>query len=111
MQMLIDLYQQRRLRQSVSAAESGDVDELERRVEMLTLASQALWEILRSHFGLNDDVVLQKMQEIDLRDGRLDGKAGAQLLACPHCQRTNRTGRKYCLYCGERLPTPPPAAG
>jgi len=82
-----------------------EVEDLQRKSEALTVACQALWELLRSRTGLTDREILEKMQEIDFRDGRLDGKIGSTILRCPQCSRKNKSLRKTCLYCGCQLPT------
>lgn len=83
-----------------------DADELRRRVETLTLACQALWEIVRSHHGLTDEVILQKIEEVDLRDGKIDGAIGASSIECPNCGRSARSTRRTCLYCGTAMASP-----
>jgi hypothetical protein len=112
MDPLFDLSQQSQVRQSVVAAAEAkhdahtlrqELEALTRKVDGLTLACQALWELLRDTTGLPDKTVFEKMQEIDLRDGTLDGKMGARPVTCAHCGRTTNDHRKSCLYCGEPL--------
>jgi hypothetical protein len=114
MDFLIDLYQQRQIsdatRTAYSAKETAnrsrsDIDDLKRKADALTLACQALWEIVRVQTGLSDDTILDKMQEIDLRDGSADGRISHRVLSCPSCQRTSKASRKICLYCGAAMPT------
>ena len=79
------------------------IDEMERRIEALTLTSEALWEICRTHFGITETELLKKIQEIDLRDGKADGKAQPVKGICPKCRRTINTERRRCVYCGVQL--------
>lgn len=79
------------------------LDELQRRVDRLALASQALWELLREQTDLTDDQVMARMVDIDLRDGKRDGKIGRSVTACPACDRPANSSRTQCLYCGEEL--------
>ena len=113
MNILLDLYQQGRINaatnkaeQAQSAAERArwELDSLKRKADALTIACQALWEIVRAQGGLSDELILGKMQEIDARDGRVDGKISATLAPCPACGRSSNAARKSCLYCGEILP-------
>ncbi|MDA0577348.1 MAG: hypothetical protein O3B24_04545 [Verrucomicrobia bacterium] len=78
-----DLAQQRQiLNTKDSAAEasrtakSADqrIAELEQSFDRLTLITRALWEIVQQYHPIDDGYLAGKIQEIDLRDGRLDGK-------------------------------------
>jgi hypothetical protein len=80
------------------------VKRLEEQVERLTLGSMALAELLRDRLGVPQAEIDAKVQEIDLRDGSLDGKLTREPPVCPGCQRTNSPQRKMCLYCGKPLP-------
>lgn len=62
-----------------------------------------MWEINRECFGLDDEILLNKMEEIDLRDGAKDSKMSAQVTSCPSCGRRTNTRRSSCLYCGSAL--------
>jgi hypothetical protein len=113
MDLLIDLYQQGRIAQAQATAEQAkdvakhfrwELDDLRRKTDALTITCQALWEILRAQTGLRDDQILAKMQEIDARDGRVDGKISTTLAECPKCRRKSNSTRKCCLYCGTMLP-------
>jgi hypothetical protein len=109
-----EMHQQRRITQAgkdATKAKSkvdrleGDVSYLKRKVERLALASQALWELLRDHTDFEEEHILQKMQEIDLRDGAEDGKIGHKPIACPQCSRVSNSARQTCIYCGTSLHT------
>ncbi|HOF18958.1 MAG TPA: hypothetical protein PK082_08605 [Phycisphaerae bacterium] len=71
------------------------------RVEKLTLACMAMWELLRERTGLTEEDLLAKVREIDLRDGAEDGKVARQLKRCPRCDRVMSAKHARCLYCGE----------
>src|SRR5687767_10107168 len=51
---------------------------LEQQVERLTMATIAMIEIMRERHGVSEQEFEAKVREIDLRDGRLDGKAQQQ---------------------------------
>jgi hypothetical protein len=80
------------------------VKRLEVQVERLTLGSMALAELLRDRLGVPQAEIDAKVQEIDLRDGSLDGKLTREPPVCPGCHRTNSAQRRMCLYCGKPLP-------
>lgn len=108
MNPFLDLYHQRRARVGATSPRNQiapmDLEDLERRTESLTLACQALWEILQEELNLSNETILKKMQEVDLRDGVLDGRVSVDVAACPSCQRSNKASRANCIYCGEQLP-------
>jgi ribosomal protein S27AE len=73
---------------------------LEDKVDKLALICRAMWELLRDKYGLSDEVLLNKVKEIDLLDGVLDGKVHLKPKACPKCGRLVSTRRMHCIYCG-----------
>jgi hypothetical protein len=78
--------------------------ELRETVDRLVLACQAMWALLSKETGLDDGQLLQKIREIDLMDGTLDGKLRKQASTCPKCKRANGSRRQVCLYCGALIP-------
>jgi hypothetical protein len=74
---------------------------LEWKVNKLVLINMALVELLTARGGLTEDQLLAKMQEIDLRDDRADGKLPETVSAvCESCGRTYSKRHNHCLYCG-----------
>lgn len=71
-------------------------------IEKLFMITEALWEILKHQHGYADDQLTQMIQNIDLRDGKLDGKVKKTALpsACTDCGRTLIQRQAKCLYCG-----------
>ena len=62
---------------AVSAKNSAlvsKVEYLEDNIDRLTLITQALWELLQKKVGIKESELTTLMEEIDLRDGVLDGK-------------------------------------
>lgn len=76
------------------------MEELERRVNKLALASQAQWELLKENTELQDSDILLRMEEIDNRDGNTDGKISKKPIPCPKCGRMVNTANPKCMYCG-----------
>ena len=78
---------------------------LEQQCERLTLAAMAMAEILRDRMGVTEYEIEAKIKEIDLRDGRLDGKLSPKPDSepCQKCGQTNAAIRRHCLYCGAAL--------
>ena len=83
-------------------AERG-VHNLQRQVDHLTILSQALWELLREHTDLTDQLLLAKVADIDTRDGRTDGKIGSQVFPCPSCGANCHSSSQHCTMCGGDL--------
>ncbi|HUQ70978.1 MAG TPA: zinc ribbon domain-containing protein [Planctomycetaceae bacterium] len=81
----------------------GQVDRLQRQVDQLRLALMAISEIAQTRFGVTDEQVLEKMTEIDLRDGQLDGRLTSPAATCPECRHVNSPHRDLCLYCGAAM--------
>lgn len=89
-----------RASQEASRARSEN-EEIKFDVEKLLMITEALWTILKEQLGYDDDELIRRVQEIDMRDGRLDGKVAPSVNpACPECGRTLIGKRPKCLYCG-----------
>lgn len=70
-------------------------------VDRLFMITEVLWKILQEQHGYTDENLAEMIQDIDLRDGKLDGKvAKQQNPACPECGRTLMGKHPVCLYCG-----------
>lgn len=80
---------------------------LRRSVEMLNLTVAAVWELASEKLGITEDELMAKIQEIDLRDGKLDGKLSKEVQRCPACSRNNKSSRATCMYCGGPLDQKP----
>jgi hypothetical protein len=73
---------------------------LEDRVNRLTLINMALWSLLKERVKLTDEELSQRVQELDLSDGHLDGKVHVTVRVCPQCGRNLSQKHVRCLYCG-----------
>ncbi len=94
---------------SAGAAESTarsamtEVQELRSDVERLLMITEALWTILKEKFDLPDEELIKRVVQIDLRDGKLDGRVSPTEgpPKCPHCGRVMGKKRPTCMYCGK----------
>lgn len=75
----------------------------ERQIDRALLIQTALLELVRERLGLSEEQVLAKIEEVDLRDGKRDGRMLSPPKPCPQCARRNHAMRIACLYCGEPL--------
>lgn len=108
--MFWELYQQTQIRAAHSSANRAhasaqqtnrQIERLEEKVDALALACQSLWEIVRETTNFSEDHLLARMEQIDLRDGKADGKMSPIGQACPQCGRKTSRRRDQCIYCGE----------
>ena len=52
--------------------------------------------------GWEEGKIFAKMQDIDHRDGTVDGKIQAAVVACPECGHKVNMRHPVCIYCGYR---------
>jgi len=74
---------------------------LERQIEGLSLAFQALYELTSESQGITQHQLTTKMQEIDARDGVMDNRYRGDIFPCPKCGHPVNSQRDMCLYCGK----------
>ncbi len=74
---------------------------LEADVERLLMITEALWTILKEQNGFTDDELRERVQAIDMRDGKLDGRVAPSAPdSCAACKRPLARKRPRCIYCG-----------
>ncbi len=86
------------------ASVKADIGELRQAIDKLSLITRALWEIIAKSQGLSDEDLVNKVNEIDLRDGALDGKMKQAVKKCVSCGRVLPVRRQKCIYCGVENP-------
>lgn len=87
---------------------SGKVDRMEFDIERLLMITEALWMILKEQHGYSDEELQRRVMEIDVRDGRLDGKVAASAPdKCTKCGKVLMKKRPRCIYCGHVAPPNP----
>ncbi len=79
----------------------SSASEVDGRVERLAMTCEALWSILRDKLGVSDEDLLDRITQIDLEDGKLDGKASKASVSCPKCGRVIARRFPNCMYCGQ----------
>jgi hypothetical protein len=79
----------------------SEVDVLKSEVERLLMITEALWTLAREQHGYTDEVLVERVRAIDMKDGKLDGRvAKSAPSTCPSCSRTLSRQRPVCMYCG-----------
>jgi hypothetical protein len=77
------------------------VRDLEARVDKLELIAEALWTIIQNETNLSEVDLIERITEIDLKDGKFDNKKKrTSSVECKHCGRMNSKRQTKCLYCG-----------
>ena len=89
-----------------AGAARRDAREVEDRLDRALLACEAMWSILRDKLGVTDLELIERINDIDLSDGRLDGKVRKTAVACPKCNRTISQRFPKCMYCGQPIMIP-----
>lgn len=93
-----DTQASRAARDASDARRASNVNEA--RLDTMALTIMAMWSILQDRFGVNEADLVKRMQEIDLRDGKLDGKVAPTSSSCGKCSRVMSSRYKRCIYCG-----------
>ena len=74
---------------------------LERKIDKLSLIVQALWSYVRDQHNITEESLMEKVREIDMQDGVLDGKVDeGRAKQCHECNRIMNRMHNKCLYCG-----------
>jgi len=78
------------------------------RLERLLLVTEAMWELLSERFGVTVEELVERVRQIDARDGQADGRRGiatnAPLEHCSACKATIPAGKTSCQFCGAPVP-------
>ncbi len=94
------------MKDATSAKHSANRAEVQLKLMEANLAKslmicEALWELLAEKTGLTLDDLHNKLYEVDMRDGVLDGKNQRSIVECPGCNRSVSPRHPACLYCGQ----------
>jgi len=82
-------------------------EHLEARLERAAMTIEAMWSLLRDRLGVTDAELVERIVELDLSDGVLDGRVRRGALECPACGRKIPRRHPRCLYCGADVPHDP----
>lgn len=94
--------------QSTAQRAATEVEMLRYEIERLLMITEALWGILKEKHGYDDMELINRVMDIDRRDGALDGRVAASPPgSCPKCGRTLERRRPFCLYCGQAIARDP----
>jgi ribosomal protein S27AE len=77
-----------------------EVRRLEDKLDKLTLVCMAMWSVLSEQAGVTEEALTERVQKLDLQDGKQDGKVSRSTRQCPQCGHTMSARHSRCLYCG-----------
>jgi len=109
MNIFFDIHQYKRISEVSGEASSAkakservesEMRSLRRQLDRVTLACQAMWELVRENSDITEQMLADRINEVDMRDGVADGKMGHQVLDCPSCGRKTSSKRGFCVMCG-----------
>lgn len=83
------------------------VDELSARLDRTVMACEALWTFVHEKLGVSEQEFIDRVNEIDLSDGQLDGKVRRTPSTCSSCGRKVASRFPKCMYCGEKITNKP----
>ncbi len=110
---MVDAHQYVRTAQASSSANHAvaqseqarsEVQRLRSELDRLTLICRAMWSLLQDTSGLTEDDLMRRIEEVDLLDGKRDGRVQAGVVSCAQCGRNNKPQRPHCMYCEAPLP-------
>jgi hypothetical protein len=81
-------------------AVEGDLERAQQEVDRLSMIVEAMWSLMRERTGVTDEELGRRVEAIDLRDGKLDGRSVRAVPLCEKCQRPASVRNGLCLYCG-----------
>ena len=89
------------LPQSDARADSAKraAEAVDSRLERALLTMEAMWTLLRDKLGVTEQELADRIVEIDMTDGVLDGKVRRPPLTCQACNRTIPRRLARCMYC------------
>lgn len=94
------------LARSAAAADgtihANQIEDVNERLDKLALIIRALWALLEEQ-GMTADQLVAKIEEVDMRDGKLDGQVRQQPTDCRSCQSKVAPGLATCQFCGARV--------
>ncbi len=79
-------------------------EDLERRLDFLCLANMAMWDLLKEHTSLTEENLIERMQDLDIADGSMDGKVEQEPRMCIKCERRLPKHIQVCQYCSTYNP-------
>jgi hypothetical protein len=77
-----------------------EVAVLRQRLDRLEMITEALWSVIKSRTDASEAEALRLVEEIDMRDGKLNGRTVSVPHNCAKCSRVVSSATGICPYCG-----------
>lgn len=78
------------------------IEDTNERIDRLAMIVRALWALLEEQ-GYTAEQLLAKLEELDMRDGEIDGQVRRQPVDCPSCQSKVAPSLQTCQFCGTEV--------
>lgn len=88
----------------------SEFQNLEDELAKLRLITEAMWELTSEVTGLSIEQLARRIEEVDMDDGRADGRKVHPMLNCTSCHAKVDHSSKICTYCGVPAPARSPFA-
>jgi hypothetical protein len=85
---------------------SGDLHDVNERVDRLILVVDGMWSLLKDR-GYTDAQLRERVEALDAADGHVDGRRTAAPVRCRSCDSMVQAGRPSCAFCGSAVEVPP----
>jgi hypothetical protein len=94
------------LARSAAAADgtrhSNRIEDLNERVDRLVMILRATLALLEEQ-GITPELLMAKIEELDLQDGTDDDRVREGVVDCPSCQSKVAPGLRRCQFCGTEV--------
>jgi hypothetical protein len=87
---------------SSAAQITGELHDLNERIDRLLLVVDALWSMLQER-GYTDEDLAERIRTIDAQDGTMDGARKPRPRKCLQCDSMVEPGRRTCAFCGAEM--------
>ena len=82
-----------------------DVRDNDSRIDRLALVCEAMWSLIQECTDLTEKDLAQRVTDLDLKDGQLDGKFVKDIVNCDECGAAISHKYQRCLFCGQAYDT------
>lgn len=103
-------------RSAQSEAELGrkrqraETQDLEDQIDRLKLICESMWELMSEVTGLTNEQLEQRIHEVDMDDGKADGRKVHPPAPCTTCDSMIPSTAKVCAFCSAPAPSRSPFA-